>query len=150
MGAAAGDVGQRKGTLTVPRGAPARAVSRGGPACRVHPDPRSVPRDPRGPGAVGLGRAQRTAILSLAALTASADADRPLAAALRPPPTGAGGRGQAAAMPPTLRETHADQSVGFRGAGRRAPPREIPGVTPHPPCRPRDTGVVSWRPRAPI
>lgn len=32
MGAAAGDVGQRKGTLTVPRGAPARAVSRGGPA----------------------------------------------------------------------------------------------------------------------
>lgn len=74
MGAAAGDAGQRKGTLTVPRGAPARAVSRGGPACRVHPDPRSVPRDPRGPGAVGLGRAQRTVILLLAALTASADA----------------------------------------------------------------------------
>lgn len=66
--------------------------------------------------------------------------------------TGVGG--QEAAMPPMPCETYVNQRVGFWGAGSTGraldtPPREIQGVTLHTPCRPRDTWVVSWQPRAP-
>lgn len=128
VGTAADDVGPRKGTPTPWTRTCTCRVARQ-LVWRISGHPRAwtptLPR--RSPAALVLsawsGHGGHPLTLCPDGVRRRCPPDRPLAAMLRTLVTGAGG--QEAALPLMPREPQANQSEGFRGAGRHTPLREI-------------------------